>query len=103
MEGSTANTVLLMTAPAELWNDWMARLAKSYHASSNMLRKIKHASIDLGITVELCPNSLQDETSVNRERFERALYHLERVGTLMNGHGGLDLGVNACVQTTHLG
>jgi hypothetical protein len=64
--------------------------------------KIKHASIDLGITVELCPNSLQDETSVHRERLERALYHLECVGALMNGHRGLDLGVHAGVQTPNL-
>ena len=64
--------------------------------------KIKHASIDLGITVELCPNSLQDETSVHGERLERALYHLECVGTLMNGHHGLNLGVHAGIQTPNL-
>ena len=64
--------------------------------------KIKHAAINLGITVELCPNSLQDETSVHGKRLEHALYHLERVGTLMNGHRGLDLGVNAGVQTPNL-
>ena len=61
--------------------------------------KIKHGPIDLGVTVELRPDSLEDETSVDGERLKRALYHLEHVGVLVNGHCGLDLGVHAGIQT----
>ncbi len=54
--------------------------------------KIEHAAIDLGITVELRSNSFEDEACVNRKRLEHALYHLKRVGTLVNGIVGLTLG-----------
>ena len=102
MEGSTANTVLMRTGPAEIMERLDGQIGKIVPRFVEHASKIKHGSIDLGITVELCPNSLQDETSVHRERLEHALYHLERVGALMNGHRGLDPGVHAGVQTPNL-
>jgi hypothetical protein len=54
------------------------------------------------LMVELHPNSFKDEVCVNGKSFEPALYHLERVGTLMNGHRGLDLGVHAGISTPDL-
>ena len=90
MEGSTADTVMMRTALAELWIDWMARLAKSHHASSNMLPSTWELQLS-------CVPIASRMRRVSTGRDSSTLFI-----ALMNGHRGLDLGVHAGVQTPNL-
>ena len=56
---------------------------------------VEDKSINDGQAIELRPKSIEDETCVNRERFQSCPSKLKRVSVLIDRHGGFNLGVHS--------
>jgi hypothetical protein len=64
--------------------------------------KIIHGAINDRAAVQLSTNGFENQAHVDRERFERAFDHLVRMGQLVDGHHGLNLGVHAGGHASNL-